>query len=242
MLLLLSLIACSDITLRPLPSDALTGAGDTSTDGAPLDLDAAGIPAIEAPAPDWIDIPCVVPGLTLYGEGTTSEGAWSEGALDVRLDYAEGDLDQCPGMHFASEPATLEFTLLDDGTWVLDLTTLDADAKATLDKIADALADGRWVDPPTQDDRPHRALMFEPASAPRLSVDVAQTMHRVYDRAPVIVVDRAPARQWGDDLSASLHRLWEEDRRRAQAEFAAIVAEPPKPNRAQRRAARKGRR
>lgn len=124
MFLLLSLVACSDITLRPLPSDALTDTGDPSTDRAPLNLDAAGIPTIEAPAPDWIDIPCVVPGLTLFGEGTTSEGAWTEGALDVRLDYAEGDLDRCPGMHFASEPATLEFTLLDDGTWVLDLTSI----------------------------------------------------------------------------------------------------------------------
>lgn len=44
-----------------------------------------------------------------------------------------------------------------------------------------------------------------------------------------------------DDLASSLHRLSEEHRRRAQAEFAAIFAEPPKPNRAQRRAARRGR-
>lgn len=47
---------------------------------------------------------------------------------------------------------------------------------------------------------------------------------------------------WTDDLSASLHRLWEEDRRRAQAEFAALMAPPPKPNRAQRRASRRGER
>lgn len=122
-----------------------------------------------------------------------------------------------------------------------DPTTLDADAEATLHKIADALANGRWVDLPTQDDRPCRVLMIEPASVPRLAMDVEQTMRRVYDRAPAIVVDRAPARGWGDDLTASLHRLWKEDRRRAQAEFAAIVAEPPRQNRAQRRTARRGR-
>lgn len=117
--------------------------------------------------------------------------------------------------------------------------TLDADTKATLDTIADALAKSGRVDLPTQEGRPARVLVVASVPGSRLAVDVEHTMHRVYDRVPVIAVDRQPAWEWGDDLSASLHRLWEEDRRRAQAEFAALYAEPPKSNRAQRRAARR---
>lgn len=44
------------------------------------------------------------------------------------------------------------------------------------------------------------------------------------------------------DNMEAIRRMEDKDRRRAQAEFAALFAEPPKPNRAQRRKlARRGR-
>lgn len=115
-LLLGGLVGCSDVTLSRVDDPGADEHEVVDLWGTPT-LDAEE-PVMGSPAVDVVPVECVVD-LTFYGEGVTSEGSWEGGAFDVRLDWAEGSLETCPGMRYTG-PATLAFTRVDD-VWYLDL-------------------------------------------------------------------------------------------------------------------------